>query len=218
MTKSSRPFPSLSAETVLWGLGFRFPAGVDEAGRGAWAGPVSAAAVILPTNPHIQESLSGVCDSKQMTPRERGIWAEIIMQKAFIWAVATASSREIDEIGILPATRLAMKRAISQLTPAPEHLLVDAVRLLEFAIPQTSLIKGDSLVLSIAAASVLAKTYRDGLMLDLDRDFPVYGFARHKGYGTVVHQQALAEYGPCPEHRFSYAPVRAAAAAAAPQV
>jgi ribonuclease HII len=102
-------------------LGFRFPAGVDEAGRGAWAGPVSAAAVILPADPHIQENLSGVRDSKQMTPRERGFWAEIIKQKALAWAVATASSREIDQLGIVPATRLAMKRAISQLTPTPEH-------------------------------------------------------------------------------------------------
>ena len=210
--------PNLSAETVLWGLDFHFPAGVDEAGRGAWAGPVSAAAVILPAGPHIQESLSGVRDSKQMTPRERGIWAEIIMQKALTWSVAFASSNEIDYLGILPATRLAMSRAIFQLTPVPEHLLIDAVRLPEVSIPQTSLIKGDSLVLSIAAASVLAKTFRDGLMLDLDREFPVYGFARHKGYGTMVHQQALAEYGPCPEHRFSYAPVRAVAAAATPQV
>jgi len=210
--------PNLSAETVLWGLDFHFPAGVDEAGRGAWAGPVSAAAVILPAGPHIQESLSGVRDSKQMTPRERGIWAEIIMQKALTWSVAFASSNEIDYLGILPATRLAMSRAIFQLTPVPEHLLIDAVRLPEVSIPQTSLIKGDSLVLSIAAASVLAKTFRDGLMLDLDREFPVYGFARHKGYGTMVHQQALAEYGPCPEHRFSYAPVRAAAAAETPQV
>jgi ribonuclease HII len=199
-------------------LDFRFPAGVDEAGRGAWAGPVSAAAVILPAGPHIQESLSGVRDSKQMTPRERRIWAEIIMQKALTWSVATASSQEIDQLGIVPATRLAMKRAISHLTPAPNHLLIDAVRLPEVTTPQTSLIKGDTLVLSIAAASVLAKTYRDGLMLDLDREFPVYGFARHKGYGTMVHQQALAENGPCPEHRFSYAPVRAAAATATPQV
>jgi ribonuclease HII len=181
-------------------MDFRFPAGVDEAGRGAWAGPVSAAAVILPADPNIQESLSGVRDSKQMTPRERGFWAEIIKLKALTWAVATASSREIDQLGIVPATRLAMSRAISQLTHAPDHLLID------------------SLVLSIAAASVLAKTSRDGLMLDLDRDFPVYGFARHKGYGTMVHQQTLAEYGPCPEHRYSYAPVRTAAAAATPQV
>jgi ribonuclease HII len=199
-------------------MDFRFPAGVDEAGRGAWAGPVSAAAVILPADPNIQESLSGVRDSKQMTPRERGFWAEIIKLKALTWAVATASSREIDQLGIVPATRLAMSRAISQLTHAPDHLLIDAVRLPEIGVPQTSLIKGDCLVLSIAAASVLAKTSRDGLMLDLDRDFPVYGFARHKGYGTMVHQQTLAEYGPCPEHRYSYAPVRTAAAAATPQV
>jgi ribonuclease HII len=216
VTKTRQPFPTLSAETVLWELGFCFPAGVDEAGRGAWAGPVSA--VILPAGPRIQESLSGVRDSKQMTARERGIWAEIIMEKALAWSVATASSHEIDNLGILPATRLAMSRAISNLTPAPEHLLIDAVRLPEISIPQTSLIKGDSLVLSIAAASVLAKTFRDSLMGDLDQDFPAYGFARHKGYGTRVHQQALTEYGTCPEHRFSYAPVRAAAAAATPQV
>jgi len=200
-------------ETFLWGLDIRFPAGVDEAGRGAWVGPVAAAAVILPADPLLQEYLPGVRDSKNMTPRERGYWGEVIKIIALSWSVAVASSREIDQLGILPATRLAMSRAISQLIPAPEHLLIDAVRLPEVAVPQTSLIKGDSLVLSISAASVLAKTFRDELLLGLDREYPAYGFARHKGYGTKVHQRALAENGPCPEHRFSYAPVRAAESA-----
>jgi ribonuclease HII len=205
--------PSLTFERILWDWGYRLPAGVDEAGRGAWAGPVSAAAVILPADERIQQTLSGVRDSKQMTPRERDQWAGVIRKTSIAWAVAVASSSEIDTLGILPATRLAMKRAVEALSLTPDHLLIDALRLPALGIPQTALIKGDTLVLSIAAASVLAKTHRDGLMVKLEGEFPSYGFTRHKGYGTRLHQQSLAEHGPCPEHRFSFAPVKAAAEA-----
>ena len=120
-----------------------------------------------------------------------------------------ASSQEIDALGILPATRLAMLRALQQLDPAPQHLLIDALRLPGSSLPQTPLIHGDTLCLSIAAASVLAKTTRDRQMKDLDLQYPAYGFARHKGYGTAYHQEALTKNGPCPIHRFSFAPVRA---------
>ena len=213
MTASLPGTPNLAAETVLWGLGVLRVAGIDEAGRGAWAGPVAAAAVILPAEPRILSELEGVRDSKLMTPRERAEWAAVIRVKAAAWSVAPASNTEIDTLGILPATRLAMRRAIQGLKIAPDHLLIDAVRLPGCPIRQTALIHGDRLVLSIAAASVLAKTWRDGLMIELDREYPLYGFSRHKGYGTRLHAATLAEFGPCPAHRASYAPVKAALAA-----
>jgi ribonuclease HII len=199
--------PSLAAESVLWEYGLTCVAGLDEAGRGAWAGPVSAAAVILPPDPSIQDKLTGVCDSKQMSARERDFWEDQIKVHALDWSTGLASSREIDELGILPSTRLAMRRALDGLSLLPKHLLIDAVRLPGVPVPQTALIKGDSLVLSIACASVLAKTCRDAILVQLDKEYPGYAFARHKGYGTARHREALAGLGPCPEHRFSYRPV-----------
>lgn len=207
--KSTLPsFPSLAAECALWDLGYRCVAGIDEAGRGAWAGPVVAAAVILPPDKSIEAELFGVRDSKQMTARDRELWTAKIKETAVSWCTGLASNLEIDRLGILPATRLAMHRALEGLTFSPEHLLIDAVRLPGWQIPQTAFIKGDALVLSISCASVLAKTFRDGLMMDLGSQYPVYGFARHKGYGTALHRQALVENGACPEHRFSYKPVK----------
>jgi ribonuclease HII len=200
-------FPSLAAESVLWGYGLTCVAGLDEAGRGAWAGPVAAAAVILPPDPSIQDKLTGVRDSKQMSARERDFWEEQIKVLALDWSTGLASSREIDELGILPSTRLAMRRALDGLSLLPKHLLIDAVRLPGVPVPQTALIKGDGLVLSIACASVLAKTCRDAILMQLDKEYPGYAFARHKGYGTARHREALAGLGPCPEHRFSYRPV-----------
>jgi ribonuclease HII len=199
--------PSLAAESVLWGYGLTCVAGLDEAGRGAWAGPVAAAAVILPPDPSIQDKLNGVRDSKQMSARERDFWEEQIKVLALDWSTGLASSREIDELGILPSTRLAMRRALDGLSLLPKHLLIDAVRLPGVPVPQTALIKGDSLVLSIACASVLAKTCRDAILVQFDKEYPGYAFARHKGYGTARHREALAGLGPCPEHRFSYRPV-----------
>jgi ribonuclease HII len=200
--------PTLTFETPLWQAGVTHLAGVDEAGRGAWAGPVSAGAVILPADERIVQRLEGVRDSKQMTAQQRERWAAEIKAAALSWGVGFASFDEIDCLGILPATRLAMQRALEQLVPAPEHLLIDAV-LLDLPLPQTSLIHGDALCLSIAAASVLAKTARDAVLRELDGLYPGYGFARHKGYGTAAHQAALAELGPCPVHRRSYAPIAA---------
>ena len=183
-------------------------AGLDEAGRGAWAGPVSAGAVILPQDADLCIQLKGVRDSKQMTPRQRATWAVKIRRTALAWGVGFASHTEIDALGILPATRLAMQRALAQLALPPQHLLLDAVRLPAVALPQTVLIKGDVRCLSIAAASVLAKTVRDELLVAWEQEYPGYGFARHKGYGTAAHRQALQEKGPCPLHRFSFAPIR----------
>jgi ribonuclease HII len=200
--------PDLSYELPLWQAGFLALAGLDEAGRGAWAGPVSAAAVILPPDPGLTARLHGVRDSKQMTANQRRAWAIKIKEIACTWAVGFASWAEIDETNILAATRLAMRRALDQLALTPEHLLIDAVRLPAVALPQTIIIKGDVRSLSIAAASVLAKTARDALLVAWDEEYPAYGFARHKGYGTALHQSALQKQGPCPLHRRSFAPIR----------
>jgi ribonuclease HII len=200
--------PDLSFELPLWTTGTLHLAGLDEAGRGAWAGPVSAAAVILPQDVDLCILLKGVRDSKQMTPRQRCIWAVEIRRVALAWGVGFASHTEIDALGILPATRLAMQRALEQLVLPPQHLLLDAVRLPAVALPQTVLIKGDVHCLSIAAASVLAKTARDELLVAWDKEYPGYGFARHKGYGTAAHRQALLFKGPCQLHRLTFAPIR----------
>ncbi len=200
--------PDLSFEFALWQSGVSLVAGLDEAGRGAWAGPVAAAAVILSPASDLVTRLSGVRDSKQMTPAQRAYWADVIRAVALTWGVGFASAQEIDEKGILPATRLAMQRALAQLDVAPEHLLLDAVRLPGVTLPQTPLIKGDCRVLSISAASVLAKTERDRWMQKLDFEFPGYSFSRHKGYGTAIHRRALENLGPCRQHRVSFKPVK----------
>lgn len=198
------PCPDLSFERVLWGQGLRWIAGVDEAGRGALAGPVAAGAVILPIDPDLATSLGGVRDSKQMTPRAREHWAEHIRRMALAWAVGFASNLEIDDLGIVPATRLAIERSLAQLAPRPEHLLVDYLSLPTVNLPQTSLVKGDARSLSIAAASILAKTARDDWMRRLEEQYPGYGFAAHKGYGTLAHRRRLAQLGPCPVHRLHF--------------
>jgi ribonuclease HII len=199
--------PTLEFEQPLWQAGFLHVAGVDEAGRGAWAGPVSAGAVVLPPDPWIVDRLAGVRDSKQMTPLQRAYWADAIRQVALAWGIGFASHDEVDVLGLLPATRLAMGRALRQLPFSPEHLLVDAMKL-PLTIPQTPLIKGDSRSLSIAAASVLAKTARDAFMTDMDQRYPGYEFCLHKGYGTAVHQAALLRQGVCAIHRQRFTPVR----------
>ncbi len=201
-------FPDISRERKLWKRGISLVAGLDEAGRGAWAGPVAAASVILPQGKKTMSALTGVRDSKQLSPRQRAYWAERIKQMALCWAVGFASHVEIDRLGILPATRLAMQRALKGLKKKPQHLLIDAVQLPEVAIPQTSLIRGDVHVLSIACASILAKTARDAKLCELAEKYPAYGFERHKGYGTAFHRSMLAAHGACPSHRFSFAPIR----------
>lgn len=200
--------PNLEFEKQLWGDGFRIVAGLDEAGRGAWAGPVYAAAVVLPTDTRVIELLSGVQDSKRMTPPQRNRWQGCIQSAAISWTIGFAVRQEIDKLGIVPATCLAMQRAIDEMVYEPTYLLVDYIQISDCACPQISLSKGDCRSLSIAAASVLAKTARDAYMVKLDQRFPGYGFARHKGYGTRQHRAALAELGPCPVHRYSFRPIK----------
>jgi ribonuclease HII len=201
------PSPSLDDELKLWQRGCMAVAGLDEAGRGAWAGPVSAGAVILPPKSEILVLLKDVRDSKQMTFRAREAQARRIREQVLAWGVGFASHLEIDDRGIVAATRLAMERALAACLLQADHLLLDALHLPEVPLPQTVLIKGDARSLSIAAASVLAKTARDAQMFNLDERYPGYGFGRHKGYGTRLHQEALDRYGPCLIHRRSYAPV-----------
>lgn len=202
-------WPDLSFEYDHNQAGEKFIAGIDEAGRGAWAGPVTAAAVILPLD---QDDLAGVLrgvrDSKQMSPAQREKWADVITFHAVAVAIGWADYDEIDSIGIVPATRLAMTRAVAGLNHSIDHLLIDAVKLPDVDIPQTSLIKGDARSLSIAAASVLAKVSRDHLMQTLEKEYPGYGFDRHKGYGTADHQNALKILGVSAIHRKSYAPIK----------
>jgi ribonuclease HII len=209
MRSAALNLPSLDFEQALWSAGCACVAGIDEAGRGALAGPVAAAAVILPADPGISRALSGVRDSKQMTPSQRILWMGEIYQVATAAAVGIASNQEIDALGILPATRLAAQRALQGLVISPQHLLLDWLFLPEVDLPQTSLAKGDQRVLSIAAASVLAKTARDTLLQALDCEYPGYGLKKHKGYGTSYHLAALHSLGPCPIHRHTFKPVQA---------
>jgi ribonuclease HII len=197
--------PDLSFELALWKAGLTRVAGIDEAGRGALAGPVAAAAVILPPKKWLVKWLRGVRDSKQLSPAQREIARGVILRYAVCWGVGFASSQEIDQMGILPATRLAAGRALEELSQSPAHLLLDYLFLPEVGIPQTALIKGDCRSLSIAAASILAKTTRDTQMRELDRLYPGYDFSGHKGSGTVQHRAALQQLGPCPVHRRSFA-------------
>ena len=201
--------PHLRHETALWSNGALWVAGIDEAGRGALAGPVSAGAVILPQIAEGRMGLDGVRDSKKMTAAQRDSWSDIIRNMVVSWGVGLASSREIDVLGIVPATRLAAIRAISQLAVCPDFLLLDYITLPDAGIPQISLIKGDMRSLSIAAASILAKTTRDAVLVALDDEFPGYGFSDHKGYGTKVHRDAIRKLGPSPVHRMSFAPISA---------
>ncbi len=197
--------PDLTFEIPLCQQGW-IVAGLDEAGRGAWAGPVVAAAVILPPETGILDRLSGVRDSKQLKPAERSRLAGII-QRETSWGIGSANNLEIDELGILPSTRLAMSRALQALFRPPDILLLDALFLPDESFPQVSLIKGDQRSLSIAAASILAKTARDDLLVQAGVDYDMYGFGTHKGYGTRKHLQALQQYGPCPLHRCSFRPI-----------
>lgn len=198
------PDPDLAFELPLWQAGFMAVAGIDEAGRGALAGPVTAAAVILPPDIELMEKLKGVRDSKQMTPEQREIGRKKIIRLAIAWGVGFAGSNEIDQLGIVPATRLAARRALDVLLQPATYLLLDYLELPEVALPQTALVKGDCRSLSIASASVLAKTSRDALLREFELTYPGYGFASHKGYGTAAHRAAIRHLGTCPIHRLSF--------------
>ena len=203
--------PTLDLEVAIREeTGVRYVAGLDEAGRGAVAGPVVAAAVILPLDaPERLQHLDAVNDSKQITPQKREALYNLIVEHAVAYGIGSTPAAGIDEMGIVPANARAMKAALQQLDPAGEYLLIDGrMRLQGIALPQRSVIRGDSLSLSIAAASILAKVARDRHMVDEDVRYPHYGFARHKGYCTAQHVTALEEHGPCAIHRHSFAPIR----------
>ncbi|MCI6228187.1 MAG: ribonuclease HII [Candidatus Faecousia sp.] len=192
------------SELTMWeiedSLGLHLICGVDEAGRGPLAGPVCAAAVVLPE--HLQ--IPGLTDSKKLTDKKRRELFPIIQEQAVAYGIGLASEQEIDEINILQATFLAMGRALEQLSVRPEIALIDGNRETDFGLPVKTVVKGDSLSANIAAASVLAKVTRDNLMLELAQQYPEYGFDIHKGYGTKAHYEALRKYGPCPIHRRSF--------------
>jgi ribonuclease HII len=185
--------------------GYQLIAGIDEAGRGPLAGPVVAAAVILPPDYRNSE----INDSKQLTPLKRESLFIDIKNAALTFAIGIVSPREIDEIGILNATKLAMRQAVLKLDPKPEFILIDAVAINVEGIPQMTLIEGDAKVFSIAAASILAKVSRDRLMVKYHRQFPQYGFDQHMGYGTEIHLKAISKHGPSPIHRMTFAPLKA---------
>lgn len=197
------PSPDLVYERSLWDRGVERVAGLDEAGRGALAGPVVAAAVVFP--PEVERGqLSGVRDSKQMLPEQRQKWRTIILNLCLSSGIGSASAEEIDALGIVPATRLAMLRALEQVSPSPQHVLLDYIELPDIQVAQTSLVKGDQRVLSIAAASILAKTTRDAWMKEISLVYPGYGFLHHKGYGTQAHRDAIQRLGTLPIHRRTF--------------
>lgn len=187
-------------ENSVYGEGYQLVCGVDEAGRGPLAGPVCAAAVILPVNLEI----SGLTDSKKLTDKKRRELFPVILEKAIAYGIGYASCEEIDEINILQATFLAMQRAIDQLEGKADFALIDGNREKDFGIPVRTVVKGDSLSANIAAASILAKVSRDNLMLEMAETYPEYGFDVHKGYGTKAHYDALRAHGPCPIHRMTF--------------
>ncbi len=203
-----RKTPDMRQERALIRRGHALVAGIDEAGRGAWAGPVVAAAVILPAGAMRLAALRGVRDSKLLTPTQREALFPTIQELAVAVGTGMASHAEIDTLGIVPATRLAMRRAVEQLEPSPDALLIDALKLPDVPLPQRVLFHADTLCLSVAAASIIAKVTRDHLMMELDTHYSGYGLARHKGYGTQIHQQALAQLGPSAIHRMTFEPVR----------
>lgn len=193
----------MSDETVKLNYQGDLLAGVDEVGRGPLAGPVVAAAVIL------KEPIDGLTDSKKISEKKRNLLAQEIKQKALCYAIVRVSHQEIDRLNILNATMLAMQRAIAELTIKPEFAAIDGNKIPHLPIPAQAVIKGDSKVAAISAASILAKVSRDNEMIELDSRYPQYGFAKHKGYPTKVHVEALRQHGPCPVHRLSFAPVNA---------
>ena len=211
----TKPIPTLKFEHTFWSRGL-VVAGIDEAGRGAWAGPVVAGAVILPPVHRVKKwqsekllrDLANARDSKLLSPRQREKLVAPIRAAAIASATGFATREEIDNLGIVPATRLAMQRAVEALGKSPDALLIDALKLPALAIPQIAIIRGDQLSLSIACASILAKVTRDQMMVELDAQLPGYALAKHKGYGTAAHRLALEQLGVSRIHRASFAPIR----------
>lgn len=209
---AARKIKRFEFESALWGSNCLRVAGVDEAGRGPLAGPVVAAAVILPPTwlvSNLPKALRGLNDSKQLTSEQRDdFYAFLIESTEIQYAVCSVDSTVIDTINILQATHCAMNQALAQLTPSPEHVLVDGLRVKSLRFPQTPIVQGDGKSYSIAAASVIAKVTRDRQANEWHRQWPEYGFTAHKGYGTPQHLEAIRTHGPCPIHRRSFAPIR----------
>jgi ribonuclease HII len=209
MTDQGELFSAAHIDTLMfekraYNNGYRYVAGIDEAGRGPLAGPVMAAAVILPAG----LSIIGVDDSKKLTHGKREKLFDIIMAQALSVGVGIITPSEIDRINILQATRRAMLAAVQQLFPQPDYLLIDGISTIDSAVPQKTIIKGDSLSLSIAAASIIAKVTRDRLMIEMDAKYPGYGLAGHKGYGSAAHMAAIRILGPSPIHRLTFGGVK----------
>ncbi len=202
-TKDQRPKTEISIdfERQARDDGYKFIAGVDEVGRGCLAGAVVAAAVVLDLSKSLPEGLD---DSKKISAKNRDRIAEEIRESAICYAVAQVEADEIDRINILQATKKAMISAVGKLNPAADFLLIDAIQLKELPLPQKAIIHGDAISASIAAASIIAKTYRDNLMSELDKVYPAYGFAKHVGYGTKAHFEALRNHGACSLHRKTF--------------
>jgi ribonuclease HII len=207
-------YPTLDQEQALWAAGYRHVVGLDEAGRGAWAGPVVAAAVMVPPGAARTGIWAEVRDSKLLSPAQRARLAREVQAAALAWGVGVVAAPIIDQIGIGPATRQAMLAALAACALPADYLLIDWVRLVEAELPQCSVAKADQRFVSVAAASIVAKVARDRLLVALDGSFPGYGFATHKGYGTAQHRRCIGELGPCDEHRHSFAPIAHAAHAA----
>lgn len=212
MTDTLRDIRTLAYETHLWNEGYAVLAGVDEVGRGALAGPLTAGAVILPPLHDIERDAAfwtAVRDSKTVSVARRTVLAREIADRCLAWSVAAIEVEELDEVGVGAANRIAMERAVMDLEREPDALLIDAMTL-DTGVPQIGIIDGDALSLSVAAASIIAKVARDEVMIGHDPRWPQFGFARHKGYGVASHVAALRKHGPCPLHRRSFAPVRLA--------
>ena len=201
--------PSFAEENKLFSQGYKVIAGIDEAGRGALAGPVVAAAVILPQTADFPW-LKHVRDSKELTPPKRGVLFDLIQKEAVAVGTGIVASQIIDSIGILNATKVAMNEAVEQLNCVPDFMLIDALTLPSSSTAQKGIIKGDKICLSIACASIIAKVTRDRIMVELDYTFPGYALCQHKGYGTRQHFTCLQQLGPSPIHRYSFSPVRKA--------
>jgi len=197
-------YPTFEEETSLWEAGFRFIVGLDEVGRGAWAGPVVAAAVVFAPQ---QDLPKGINDSKKLSPKKRAELEPLIKKTAIAWAWGEVGVETITQLGISAATQLAMKQAVSKLAITPDFYLIDYIKLRDFSLhPQKAIPKGDALSLTIAAASILAKVHRDQLMINLHQEDSRYCFHQHKGYGTKLHRECLVNYGPSPHHRPTFIP------------
>ena len=200
----------LKNENKIFSLNYQTVAGIDEAGRGPLAGPVVAACVVIDKSFKIDcDELKLIADSKALSAKKREMLFKIIKEKALAVQIGVINNREIDKVNILQASFLAMKKAINLLEKSPDYLLVDGhFKIPKININQSAIIKGDSYVFSIAAASIIAKVSRDWLMCQYDKKYPIYNFAKHKGYGTKEHLKKIKEFGPCPIHRLSFAPFK----------